>query len=234
MVNNLLILQNKSVLFAEDDAVMREQTAEILEMMFQKVYTAKDGEEAYEIYEDEKPDLIITDIKMPKKDGLKLIKQIRKHDYVTPIILLTSFNDYTMLMNAANLSVDGYLIKPIQLEQLTLTICTSIQRNQKDLGLITLRDDLFYNIGTKEVFYQGMAVTLGAKEHELLELFVQKRHLVVSKEEIAKHLWPLDPICESAIKNLILRLRKKLGDDTIVSIRGIGYRLNTCTTQNNT
>lgn len=67
MVNNLLILQNKSVLFAEDDTVMREQTAEILEMMFQKVYTAKDGEEAYEIYEDEKPDLIITDIKMPKK-----------------------------------------------------------------------------------------------------------------------------------------------------------------------
>jgi len=226
MVNNLLILQNKSVLFAEDDAVMREQTAEILEMMFQKVYTAKDGEEAYAIYEDEKPDLIITDIKMPKIDGLKLIKKIRKHDYKTPIILLTSFNDYTMLINAANLSVDGYLIKPIQLEQLTLTICTSIQRIQKDLGLIRLGDELFYNIGTRETFYQGMLITLGAKEHELLELLVQKRHLVVSKEEIAKQLWPLDPICDSAIKNLILRLRKKLGDDMVISIRGLGYRLN--------
>lgn len=132
-----------------------------------------------------------------------------------------------MLINAANLSVDGYLIKPIQLEQLTLTICTSIQRIQKDLGLIKLRDELFYNIGTKEIFYQGLLVTLGAKEHELLELLVQKRHLVVSKEEIATHLWPLDPICDSAIKNLILRLRKKLGDETVISIRGIGYRLNT-------
>ena len=227
MVNNLFILQNKSILFAEDDTVMREQTSEILEMMFQKVYTAKDGVEAYEIYEDYKPDIIITDIKMPKKDGLKLIKQIRKHDYTTPIILLTSFNDYTMLINAANLSVDGYLIKPIQLEQLTLTLCTSIQRIQKDLGLMKLREDLFYNIGTKEIFYKGMLVTLGAKEHELLELLIQRRHLVVSKEEIAEQLWPLDPICDSAIKNLILRLRKKLGDDLIVSVRGIGYRINT-------
>lgn len=230
MVSNLLILQNKTVLFVEDDAIMREQTAEILGMMFKQVLTAKDGMEAYEIYEDNKPDLIITDIKMPKKDGLKLIKQIRQHDYVTPIILLTSFTDYSMLINAANLSVDGYLIKPIQLEQLTLTICTSIQRAQKDLGLIELQEDLFYNVGTKEIFYQGMLITLGVKEHELLELLINKRHLVVSKEEIAAHLWPLDPVCDSAIKNLVLRIRKKLGENIILSVRSVGYRINTRST----
>jgi DNA-binding response OmpR family regulator len=227
MVTNLLILQNKTVLFAEDDAIMREQTAEILGMMFKKVYTASNGEEAYELYEDEKPDLIITDIKMPKKDGLKLIKQIRQNDYKTPIILLTSFTDYSMLINAANLSVDGYLIKPIQLEQLTLTICTSIQRIQKDMGLIEFNEDLFYNVGTKEFFYQGKPITLGTKEHELMDLLISKRHLVVSKEEIAAHLWPLDPICDSAIKNLVLRIRKKLGEDIVLSIRSVGYRINT-------
>ena len=227
MHKDLLVLKNRSVLFAEDDKVMREQTAEILGMIFHKVYTAKDGQEAYEMYEDYKPDLVITDIKMPKKDGLRLIKDIRKHDYNTPIVLLTSFNDHTMLINAANLSVDGYLIKPIQLEQLTLTLCTSMQRAQKDLGLVRIKEDLFYNLGTKEIFSKGNLISLGVKEHELLELLLRKRHLVISKEEIAEHLWPLDSICDSAIKNLILRLRKKLGDEIIISVRGIGYRIDT-------
>lgn len=227
MVNNLLVLKNKTVLFAEDDDIMREQTAEILSMIFKKVYTAKDGEEAYELYEDEKPDLLITDIKMPRKDGLKLIKQIRQKDYSIPIILLTSFTDYPMLINAANLSVDGYLIKPIEFEQLTLTICTSMKRVHKGLGLLKLKNDLFYNVGTKEIYYKGNAISLGAKEHELLDLLISHRHLTVTKEEIASQLWPFDPICDSAIKNLILRIRKKLGDDIIISVRSVGYRINT-------
>ncbi|WP_041957056.1 response regulator transcription factor [Sulfurospirillum arsenophilum] len=227
MTNTLLALKNKTVLFAEDDDVMREQTAEILSMIFKQVYTARDGEEAYERYEDERPDIIITDIKMPRKDGLKLIKQIRQKDYTTPIILLTSFTDPSMLIDAANLSVDGYLLKPIEFEQLTLTICTAMQRIQKGLGLIKLREDLFYNIGTKEIYYKGNYISLGSKEHELLELFIKNRHLTLTKEDIATHLWPFDPICDSAIKNLILRIRKKLGDDIILSVRSIGYRLNT-------
>lgn len=227
MVKNLLVLKNKTVLFAEDDAIMREQTTEILSMIFKKVYTAKDGEEAYDLYEDEKPDLILTDIKMPKKDGLKLIKQIRQKDYTTPIVLLTSFADSDMLINAANLSIDGYLIKPIEFDQLILSVCSAIQRTQQDLGLIKLKPDLFYNASTQEIYYKGDVITFGAKEQELLLLLLRNRHKTITKEDIATALWPLDPICDSAIKNLILRIRKKLGEDLIVSVRGIGYRLNT-------
>jgi DNA-binding response OmpR family regulator len=227
MMSHFLALKNKTVLFAEDDDIMREQTAEILGMIFKSVYTARDGEEAYERYEDEKPDLLITDIKMPRKDGLKLIKQIRQKDYSIPIILLTSFTDQPMLINAANLSVDGYLIKPIEFEQLTHTICSAMKRSQKGLGLIKLKNDLFYNVGTKEIYYKGNAISLGAKEHELIDLLISNRHLTVTKEAIAAHLWPFDPICDSAIKNLILRIRKKLGEDIIISVRSIGYRINT-------
>lgn len=227
MISSLFILKNKTVLFAEDDTVMREQTAEILTMMFQKVYVAKNGQEAYEIYEDEKPDLIITDIKMPIKDGLKLAEHIRKNDYITPIILLTSFTDRDLLINAANLSIDGYLTKPVQFEQLALTVCTSMQRIQKDFGVLHFGDNITYNIGTKELYRHGTPITLGPKEYELLELLINKRHLVVSKEEIVSHLWPLDAVCESAIKNLILRMRKKLGDSLILSVRSVGYRINT-------
>lgn len=227
MINNLLILREKSVLFAEDDTITRQQMTEILEMLFAKVYVACDGEEAYSIFEDEAPDIIITDIKMPKQDGLSLARRIRQNNYTIPIIFLTSFAEQELLFHAANLSIDGYLVKPVELEKLTSMVCTAIKRAPKSDGLIIMGKNLYYNSATQELYYQGEVVTLGIKELELLVLLIKNRHQTITKEEIGKTLWPLDPICESAIKNIVLRLRKKLVLDIIISVRGIGYRLDT-------
>lgn len=225
MVQNMVLLKNKNVLYAEDDNITREQTAEILGMLFNKIYVAADGEEAYRLYEDEAPDLIISDIKMPKKDGLTLIRHIRQNNYTIPIILMTSFAEQEMLLNAANLSIDGYLVKPVELEKLTFTICKAIQRANKEMGLIMLGKQLYYNTATQELYKNGSVVALGGKEHELLQLLINNKHRTVTKEEMGEVLWPLDPICESAIKNIVLRLRKKLEIDIIISVRGVGYRL---------
>ncbi len=228
MIHNLLLLKEKTVLFAEDDTITRTQMREILEMLFAKVYSASDGEEAYTIFEEESIDIVITDIKMPKQDGLNLIRRIRQNNYTIPIILLTSFAEQDLLLNAANLSIDGYLVKPIELEKLTFAVCKAIQRTQKEEeGLIILGKKLYYNSATKELYYNGNVVVLGIKEQELLQLLIANRHKTVTKTEIGKALWPLDPICESAIKNIVLRLRKKLEIDIIISVRGIGYRLDT-------
>ncbi len=223
----MLLLKDKSVLFAEDDIISRTQTAEVLEMLFGKVYTAEDGDQAYRLYEDESPDIIITDIKMPIKDGLSFIKRVRQNNYTVPIILMTSFAEQEMLLNAANLSIDGYLVKPVELEKLTFAICRAIQRIHKNEGLIVLGKNLFYNSATQELYNKGVVVMLGVKEQELLVLLLHNRHTTVTKDEIGKTLWPLDPICDSAIKNIVLRLRKKLEIDLIISVRGIGYRLDT-------
>jgi DNA-binding response OmpR family regulator len=223
----MVLLKEKSVLFAEDDTITRTQMSEILEMLFAKVYVAEDGEEAYRIYEEELPDIIVTDIKMPKKDGLNLIKRVRQNNYNIPFVLMTSFAEQELLLDAANLSIDGYLVKPVELEKLTFTICRAVQRIHKNEGLIVLGTNLFYNSATKELYHKGSVVTLGTKEQELLLLLINNRHKTVTKDEIGKELWPLDPICDSAIKNIVLRLRKKLGLDIIVSVRGIGYRLDT-------
>jgi DNA-binding response OmpR family regulator len=227
MIQNIFILKEKSVLLAEDDIITQTQMREVLEMLFAHVYVASDGEEAFDIYEDESPDIIITDIKMPKKDGLDLIRRIRRNDYDTPIILVTSFAEQEMLLNAANLAIDGYLVKPVELEKLTYTISKAIKRTNKSDGLIALGKNLFYNFATKELYSNGELVTLGVKEQELLLLLIRNRHKTVTKDEIGKELWPLDPICESAIKNIVLRLRKKLNADIIISVRGIGYRIDT-------
>lgn len=227
MIRNMLLLKDKSILFAEDDTITRTQIGEILEMLFGKVYAASDGDEAYRMYEDESPDILMSDIKMPKKDGLSFIRRVRQNNYDIPIILMTSFAEQELLLNAANLSIDGYLVKPVELEKLTFAICKAIQRTHRNEGLVVLGKNIFYNAATKELYHAGTVVTLGLKEQELLVLLINNRHRTVTKDEIGKILWPLDPICESAIKNIVLRLRKKLGIDIIISVRGIGYRLDT-------
>jgi two-component system response regulator VanR len=226
MISNFSLLKDKTILFAEDDAITRIQMEDILSMIFGKVIVATDGMEAYRIYTEQSPDMVLTDIKMPNIDGISLIKKIRQHDYKIPIILLTSFIEDELIVNATNLSIDGYLVKPIDLEKMTYTLCKAIQRTAKEEVLIPLTKDDFYNIATQELYRNGIVIELGAKERMLVQLLIDNPDRTLTKEEIGKALWPLDPICNSAIKNIVLRVRKKLNIDTIVSVRGIGYRVN--------
>lgn len=227
MNGDLLLLKNKTVLFAEDDKIMKEQITEVLEMLFKKVFLADDGEKAYELYLQSTPDIIISDIKMPNMNGLQFIEKVRQSDYETPVVLITSFTEQDMLVHAANLSIDGYIIKPLELKALISTINKAMKRMQKNQGLISLTNNIFYNSGTQELYQNSVVVQLGSKELELIKLLINNRARTVSKEEISAELWPLESSCDSAIKNLILRIRKKIDDDIIISVRGVGYRLDT-------
>ena len=213
-------------MFVEDDAMTRIQISNTLKMIFKEVYCAKDGEEAFSIYEDESPDIILTDIQMPRKDGIKLTRQIRNIDYNIPIIILTSFDDKNILLSAANLAVDGYLVKPIEFTDLVKMLIKAIQRAQKSPNLITLNNNLIFNCGTKEFYHHNQLKTLGHKELELIELLLANHHKTISKEIIEAELWNYDLPCNSAVKNLVLRIRKKLGNNVILSIKGVGYRIN--------
>jgi two-component system, OmpR family, response regulator VanR len=219
----MLLFKEKTLLFVEDDAVTRTQISEILQMLFDNIYIATDGEEALQLYEDVSPDIILTDIKMPKRDGISLIRRIRKENYKLPIVLMTSFTEQNLLINAANLSIDGYLVKPIDLHTLTSTLSRALQRSAHQTILISLTDTLYYNTSTRILYRNTIPIPLGSKEQELLNLLLDYPEHTITKEEISQTLWPLDPICDSAIKNIVLRLRKKLEDDIIMSVRGIGY-----------
>ena len=225
MIRNMLLFKNKCVLFAEDDNIVRANMTGILVMLFGKVLVAENGEEAYKLYKKELPDIVITDIKMPKKDGISLIKKIRQYDYEIPIILLSNNHEQQHLINVNELSIDGYLVKPIEPEKLSHLVCKAIQRTHKSIDLIPLSKELFYNSATKELYHDNNVIVLGLKEQELLQLLINNRYKTVTKDEIGKVLWPLNTACSSAIKNIVLRLRKKIGIDIIISVRGIGYRL---------
>lgn len=224
--SNLLMMKHKSILFVEDDLIVSTHIASTLQMLFRNVYCAQNGEEGFNMYEDSRPDIVLTDIQMPRQDGMKLITQIRRIDYATPIVILTGYDDKHLVLKAANLAVDGYLIKPVEFSSLVKTLSQAIKRMHNTPNLITLNEHLFFNRDTKEFYYNNAIYRLSTKELELVELLIDNHHRILSKQDIELSLWNRDIPCESAVKNLVLRIRKKLGDTLIFSQRGLGYRIN--------
>jgi two-component system, OmpR family, response regulator VanR len=222
---DFLVLKEKSVLFAEDVINAKTEISNLLKILFKTVYNAKNGEEALILYEEKAPDIIISNVIMPKMTGLNLVKKIRMNDYETPVILLSNHEEKEYLLDATNLSVDGYLIKPIDLEKFTQSICRAMQRLYKTPEIVSLEKNLIYNSATKELYQNGNLVTLGSKERKLLSILIANRHRTLTKEEIEKALWGFDPISDSALKKLILRIRQKMRINIIVPVRGVGYRL---------
>jgi len=226
MSNYQKILKKYTILFAEDDATMRKATTDMLHIFFREVYTAKDGKEALEYYEDERPDLILSDIKMPIMDGLSLVQTIRQNDFTIPIILLTSYSDQKTLLEAANAGIDGYILKPIALEIMLETFAKVISKISPKKEVISFDNGMLYNTMSEELYKNGNIIPLGAKEQKILKLFIANKEQVVYKEQIISHIWGIEDVTDSALKNLLNRLRLKLGSDTIVSVKGIGWRLN--------
>jgi diguanylate cyclase (GGDEF)-like protein len=110
------------VLYVEDDEDIAQEVIEFLSYRVLKVYYAKDGEDAYNIYKTKKIDLLITDIQMPKMNGLELIEKIREQKSLMPVIVTTAYSDNNFLLESINLGVDGYLLKPLDLKTMYETI----------------------------------------------------------------------------------------------------------------
>lgn len=227
MTYDLNFLKRLSILFVEDDDILRNQITETLKIFFEKVYIAKDGVEAFELFQEEKADIILSDIKMPKMDGLKLSEKIREKNNNIPIILLTSFSDQMTLLKALNSGIDGYILKPLELNNFLETFEKVLKRKRTISKIFSFREGYVYNILSEELYKDGNLIILGKKEKTLLKLFINNWDKTLTKDEIFEAIWGYEEITESALKNLLNRLRSKIGFDIIISIKGSGWKLNT-------
>lgn len=107
-----------TILYVEDDKDAQEELSEVFEYYFTKVLVANDGLEALEIYKKNKVDIVITDILMPNINGIELTKHIKKNDPHMPVLVITAHSENKYLMECIKLRVDGYIIKPVDLEEL--------------------------------------------------------------------------------------------------------------------
>jgi YesN/AraC family two-component response regulator len=107
---------NYSILYIEDEKMLRENYALFLKVYFERVYTAVDGEDGYEKYQQHKPDILLIDINLPKLNGIELLKKIRAQDNMTKAIILTGNSKIDFLLSATSLKLTRYLLKPVEKE----------------------------------------------------------------------------------------------------------------------
>lgn len=214
------------VLVVEDEHRIAEALKKGLTQESYAVDVAYDGETGLDLAMSEEYDCLILDLMLPKKDGLSICRELRAKHIHTPILMLTAKSGVGDRINGLNTGADDYLVKPFAFEEL-LARLRALMRRPSELVCSKLSynnieiDDL-----TKTVRVDHKQIKLSAKEYSLLEYLLRQKGRVVSKEEAIAHVWDYDSdILPNTVEAHIKRLRNKLGNEAITTIRGFGYKI---------
>jgi len=219
-----IVLKNSSILIAEDEESVRESFKKVLSLFVKDVFVAVDGEEAFELYQKHSPDILITDVKMPKLNGIDLIKKIREKNKIMPIVVTSAYTDQDYLLESIKLSLVEYAIKPMKESDLNRILTNSAKvLLEYSKTIISFGEHNFYDYTNKVFIYDGKKVTLTQKEVEFFELLLTHRGDLVTKQKIEDKLYIYEEAPPSALKNLVFKLRKKLPSDIIETRGKLGY-----------
>lgn len=224
-MNYLPILKDKKILYVEDDSIVRESTCEVLKLFFNNITTAKDGEEALDFLENQF-DIIILDLKLPKYNGIEIAKKYRSKYEKSIIFIISSYHEISDLREALKIGMIDYLPKPLQFDELkkTLELCA---KKLYTKNLIHLENDIKYEINSKTLYKKETIINLTKNEILFIELLVQYKNQLLSYDVISQEIFNSTntDMTIGSIKNLLLRLRKKLDCKLVDNIFGIGYRV---------
>ena len=218
------------VVLAEDEPSLGQIVQESLQTRDFEVFLALNGEEAYEYYKKESPDILVLDVMMPKKDGFTLAKEIREENNTIPIIFLTAKSQTKDVLDGFEHGGNDYLKKPFSMEELIVRIQALLDRIKlkKDNDRITIGEYIF-NYTKQSLHYSDETVMLTHRESELLFHLSQKQNEVLDRTFILKKLWGDDDFFNARSMDVFIsKLRKKLSKDKniqIINIRGYGYKL---------
>ena len=216
--------KNIKILYVDDEQFIRENALEYLSRHFDNVYEAKNAFEALEIHKNIKPDIIITDINMPKLNGIELTKMIRKEDKKVQIIIATAFTDTQYLLDAIELQLVKYLIKPILDLKLISAINDCIKILKDDSSNIRLiHKNVSFDIFNKTLLFDQRVVKLTKNEILFLEILCANANRAVTYREIENYVWRENSMTSDALRSLVRALRRKLPEDCINNLSGIGY-----------
>ena len=217
-------LKNIKILYIDDEDLIRSNAVEYLEFYCDNVYEAKDGLEGIEVYEKNKPDIIITDIKMPKLNGLEMVRQIRQKDKTTRIIVATAFLETSYLLEAIDLGLVKYLTKPITEDKLLPILKSCVLDVFEDKSIFFFENDISFDMLNKTLFKNEIQIMLTKKELMFLELLLKNSKRAVQYSELSNYVWNGN-MSEDAIRSIVKELRKKISKQTIKNVSGIGYQV---------
>ncbi|RXJ80524.1 response regulator transcription factor [Arcobacter sp. F2176] len=217
-------LKDISILCVEDEDGIREFLVSTLKYYFKEVYEARNGLEALEMYEEYRPKIILSDIEMPKMNGLDFVKKVRQNDISTSIIMLTAYSNEEYLMNLINLNIDHFILKPLNSKKLNEALNKYIERNFSEQ--ISLSENLKLDLSKRElIFDDSTIIPLRKRENDFLNLLYKNKNSITTYEQIEIELWQDKIMTSHALKSFIKELRNKMPTNIIKNISQAGYIL---------
>jgi DNA-binding response OmpR family regulator len=219
-------MKKYKVLYVEDEKKIRQNHALYITDNFDvDIVEAEDGIDGYTLYLKCKPDIIITDITMPKMSGLEMIEKIREQDKDVKIIVFSAYSDQEKLLQAIQLNLIEYKIKPIKRKDIKSVMLKALTRLEDD-SLFYFDRYSYFNQKTEELKIDESVIKLSHNELHLLKYLVAQHNSVVSSIDIFNQIWDFTKeYSVDSVRTLVKKLRKKLPQESIENIYGGGYRL---------
>lgn len=216
------------ILIVEDDDMIGESVVAGLESEDYAVDWVRDGNSALIALKTTPFSLVVLDLGLPGKDGLKVLQEMRARRMSTPVLVTTARDTVEDRIKGLDAGADDYLIKPYDLDELSARVRALLRRSAGRAEPLIVRGDLVIAPDTRKVTYRGEDVILSSKEYALLVALAEREGVVWSRTQLEEKLYNWDnTVGSNAIEVHIHHLRKKLSDGAIKTVRGVGYLLET-------
>jgi len=184
----------------------------------------RDGKSAGTALQTANFDLVLLDLGLPHRDGIDVLRELRKRGNATPVIILTARDEIQHRIAGLDAGADDYIVKPFDLDEVTARMRSVLRRaaGRGDPGI--QHGDLRLDPVTRRVERDGVPVPLSSHEYAVLEALLQRPGAVLSRTQLEDRLYGWDePIGSNAVEVYVHGLRRKLGSDVIRTLRGVGY-----------
>jgi len=223
---NLEACKNIKILYVEDDDIARENGVEYLENYFDSIYEASDAITALKLYEKHQPHIIITDIQMPKLNGLEFVKRVRQNDKKVQVIVISAFCDKDYLFKAIELQLVKYLVKPVNEKELDEALSTCVQSIEEDSSnIINLDSTTVFDMFNNTLVKDAEIIRLRTKEIDFLTLLIKNRNRYVTYVELENYVWKDSAMSKDALKTLVKNIKTKVPKEIILNLSGTGYKI---------
>ena len=214
------------ILVVEDDTNLNRQLKEALTEAGYVVDVALDGEEGHFLGDTEPYDAVVLDIGLPQMDGLSVLEEWRRAGKKMPVLLLTARDRWSDKVQGIDAGADDYLAKPFHMEELLARLRALVRRAAGHASNEITAGPVRLDVKAGKVTVDGQAIKLTSHELRLLSYLMHHKGKVVSRTELTEHLYDQDFDRDSnTIEVFVGRLRKKLPEEVIHTVRGLGYQI---------
>ncbi|RSD24128.1 response regulator transcription factor [Mesobacillus subterraneus] len=218
-----------TILLVDDETRMLDLLSLYLTPLGHKCFKITSALDAIRFLEEQQADLVLLDVMMPEMDGWEACREIRKH-WDIPIIMLTAMSEKPDIVKGLKMGADDYVTKPFDEGELVARIEAVLRRQSGKSPLIAFKG-LNLNADSFELQYNGTTIPLTPKEFSLLQLFLQNRNKVFTREHLISTIWGYgvgteDRTIDSHVRNLRDKLRKAgfAADEYLTTVWGVGYK----------